>query len=390
MESHEHESYEHESRAEMRRRNREEKRNARMARRGDGSLFVTIIVCLITLMALTGCVILILEVQQLRQNQADLLSQLEDQGPHMNESTFQYMTNVPLDDQIPLVPDDEAITADDVLEELRIRLTAGEDLSAILRAIYHNHIVVGADGRFHFFPIDNDLAMHDYIPDNFMLDEHGVLTYQDDDGYILSQKGIDVSRYQLDIDWERVAAAGVEFAIIRLGFRGSSEGALFLDPFFEANIEGAIANGIDVGVYFFTQALNVEEVLEEAEFILEHIEGYDLAYPVVIDIEAIGTTNPRTQNMTREEWTEVAIAFCERIKEAGYTPMIYGNLHSFFIMLDISRLEEYEKWFAFFRTPIYFPYQHSIWQYTARGTVDGIEGDVDLNVGMRRLLGNMP
>jgi GH25 family lysozyme M1 (1,4-beta-N-acetylmuramidase) len=118
--------------------------------------------------------------------------------------------------------------------------------------------------------------------------------------------------------------------------------------------------------------------------LLEHLAGYELTYPVVIDVEAISTTNPRTQDMTREEWTNVTIAFCERIKEAGHTPMIYGNLRSFFLMLDMSRLEAYEKWFAYFRTPIYFPYAHSIWQYTEKGKVDGIDTDVDLNVGFKR------
>ncbi|MCL2052120.1 MAG: glycoside hydrolase family 25 protein [Lachnospiraceae bacterium] len=357
------------------RKNRE-KRSSR-----SSNIFVTIITCLIALASLTGCIFLILENQQLKNEQAEfvpVMGQIEDGVFGNQEDSVRDEPEAPIEINIttPL--------AADVLDELKERVSQGEDFSAILRALLVDDIVVGADGQFYFFPINDELKKHDYIPEQFVLDDDGILAYQDEDGNIISQKGIDVSRYQLEIDWEKVAADGVDFAIIRVGFRGSSEGALMLDQYYEANIEGALANGIETGVYFFTQALNEEEAIEEAEFVLEHIAGYDLKYPVVIDIEAISTTNPRTQFMTKEEWTDVAIAFCERIKEAGYTPMIYGNLRSFFLMLEMERLEEYEKWFAFFRTPIYFPYEHRIWQYTERGRVDGIEGDVDLNVGFWR------
>ena len=347
--------------------------------RETGNLFVSIIICLIALASLTGCIYLILQNQQMKEEMTEFIPVM---GP-IEDGVFGNQ-----EDSVSSEPSrltgDEIILASDVLDELRRRVSEGEDISAILRALFVDDIVVGADGKFHFFPINRTLKMHDYVPERFVVDDKGIMAYTDESGNIISQKGIDVSRYQLDIDWEKVAADGVEFAIIRLGFRGSTEGALVLDTFYEANMEGALAAGIDVGVYIFTQALNEEEAIEEAEFVLEHIAGYDITYPVVIDIEAISTANPRTRYMTQDEWTNVAIAFCERIKEAGYTPMIYGNLRSFFIMLDMERLEDYEKWFAFFRTPIYFPYAHSIWQYTERGSVDGIEGDVDLNVGFKR------
>ncbi|MDR2545929.1 MAG: glycoside hydrolase family 25 protein [Lachnospiraceae bacterium] len=372
-----------ETRAQKRRRIREEIKSSRVARLGDGNPLVTVVVCVIALLALTGCIVLIMELRHWQQNAEVTTMEAEDHVPHGggDERTPSELDEPVIDTVVFPLDDGEDYSAAAALVELKERLMAGEDLSAILRAVYVNDVVVGADGRFHFFPIDENLAMHEYDTERFVLDDRGILSYQDEDGNVLSRKGIDVSRYQLDIDWEKVAADGVEFAIIRLGFRGSSEGGLFIDPYYEANIEGALANGIDVGVYFFTQALNVEEAIEEAEFVLLHIGEYDLAYPVVIDIEMIETANPRTRNMTQDEWTEVAIAFCEHIIAAGYTPMIYGNLRSFMLMLDISRLEAYERWFAFFRTPIYFPYQHSIWQYTDRGQVDGIEGPVDLNIG---------
>ena len=128
---------------------------------------------------------------------------------------------------------------------------------------------------------------------------------------------------------------------------------------------------------------NKEEAVEEAEFVLEHLGGYDVTYPIVLDVEEVTTKNPRTENLTKQERTEACIAFCERIKEAGYTPMIYGNLKTFLLMLDMEQLEEYEKWFAFYQTPLYFPYEFSVWQYTSTGSVNGIKGDVDMNVSMK-------
>ena len=111
--------------------------------------------------------------------------------------------------------------------------------------------------------------------------------------------------------------------------------------------------------------------------------GYDVTYPIVLDVEEVTTKNPRTENLTKQERTEACIAFCERIKEAGYTPMIYGNLKTFLLMLDMEQVEEYEKWFAFYQTPLYFPYEFSVWQYTSTGSVNGIKGDVDMNVSMK-------
>ena len=138
---------------------------------------------------------------------------------------------------------------------------------------------------------------------------------------------------------------------------------------------------MDVGVYFFTQAVSDAEALEEAQFVIENLAPYAVNFPVVLDVEAVGGKEGRTNNLTVAERTQYAVTFCEAIKEAGYTPMIYGNLKTFMLMLDMERLEDYEKWFAGYDpTKIYFPYDFSIWQYTDTGRVDGINGDVDLNI----------
>ena len=258
----------------------------------------------------------------------------------------------------------------------------GEGTYFLLRELYPEELVVAADSRYYFFPILDSLKHHSYQKDQFLMNDDDILEYVVD-GEVVSKKGIDVSRYQEEIDWEKVAGDGVEYAFTRLGIRGATEGKLAIDVAYEKNMEGALANDIDVGVYFFTQALNAQEAVEEAEFVLENLEDYEISYPIVLDVEEVTTKNPRTKELTKEDRTKACIAFCERVKEAGYTPMIYGNLKTFLLMLDMEKLEEYEKWFAYYRTPLYFPYEFSVWQYTSTGKVDGISTDVDLNVSMK-------
>ena len=192
--------------------------------------------------------------------------------------------------------------------------------------------------------------------------------------------GIDVSKYQGDIDWNKVKDSGVEYAIIRLGYRGMNEGTLELDPYYEENVKNAVAAGVKVGVYFFSQAKNTEEAVEEAEFVLENIKGYEIAYPVVFDTEEVTTYDARANGLTRAERTDCCIAFCEKMKEAGYTPMIYANTRYMVMGLELERLNDYDKWFAYYGSSHIFPYAFTMLQYSDTGRVPGIEGAVDLDV----------
>jgi GH25 family lysozyme M1 (1,4-beta-N-acetylmuramidase) len=137
------------------------------------------------------------------------------------------------------------------------------------------------------------------------------------------------------------------------------------------------------GVYFFTQAVTVDEALEEAAYVIENIADYDVPYPVVFDVEMIDGANGRANSLTKEERTDITIAFCEAVKQAGYTPMVYGNVKCFTKLLDMTRLEDYEKWYAFYDNYMYMPYNVSCWQYTEKGTVDGISGKVDMNISYK-------
>lgn len=192
------------------------------------------------------------------------------------------------------------------------------------------------------------------------------------------RRGIDVSEHQYEIDWQQ-AAKDLDFAIIRLGYRGYTEGGLFEDPYFQRNIEGALENGLDVGVYIFSQAINVQEAIEEAEFVLDRISGYEISLPIVFDWEKIDG-EARTTGLDTEILDQCAIAFCETIKNAGYEPCVYFNRYLGYYGFDLSKLTDYKFWLA---VPGDFPdfyYAADMWQYTFSASIPGISGETDMNL----------
>ena len=205
--------------------------------------------------------------------------------------------------------------------------------------------------------------------------------------------GIDVSKHNGSIDWEQVKKSGIQFAIIRAGYRGYGEaGNMVEDPYFVQNMNGAIANGIKVGVYYFSQAITVEEAIQEAEATLRMIQdnGFadKLSLPIVIDTEAAGG---RADSMTKEQRTTVVKAFCERIKQAGYTPMVYANKSWLKNNLIMSELEQYEVWVAHYvktddpiNNPTDYDGRFEIWQYTSEGSVPGVSGNVDIDISYKK------
>ena len=205
-------------------------------------------------------------------------------------------------------------------------------------------------------------------------------------GKVKSRLGIDVSENQQYIDWDAVAGDGIDFAMIRVGYRGATEGDLYLDDYFDVNMEGARQADIDRGVYFFSQAVSVEEAVEEAEFVLEHLNGAKLQYPVAYDSELVrvGDASPRTADLTRDQMAAIAKAFCDRIERAGYKSMVYGNAS------DLTRygrafLNGRQLWWAEYNTPV--PSARidlTMWQYSNGGTVDGISTSVDMNIDLSK------
>ena len=191
--------------------------------------------------------------------------------------------------------------------------------------------------------------------------------------------GIDVSKWNNEIDWNKVAAAGVDFAIIRCGYRGSISGSLVEDPYFKANIEGAREVGIKVGLYFFTQAVTEVEAVEEASMVITLCKEYFVGYPIFIDTESAGGGG-RADAIDKQTRTLVCKAFCETIQSAGYTPGIYASKNWFQNNLMSSTLSTYAIWLAqYSQAPTYDGVYH-LWQYTSKGKIDGIKGNVDLNL----------
>jgi len=285
-------------------------------------------------------------------------------------------------DAKPEINEDEASEITITEEELQRYATESTTVWEFVQRFFRDKIVYkNRDGKFIYEPVDFSLPLSDYDWDNLVTLEKSYREVEYvEDGQTISIKGIDISRYQQEIDWARVAKDGVKYAIIRLGYRGYDKGGLVKDDLFDSNVKGALKNEIPVGVYFVTQAISVEEAIEEAEYVLENMRPYNVTWPVVLDIEDAASASARTVNLTQEQRTDFAIAFCETIKEAGYTPMLYCNIRWFIEELDLTRLTEYDKWFAQYFTRPFFPYAFEMWQYTSSGSVDGISGNVDLNI----------
>ena len=239
---------------------------------------------------------------------------------------------------------------------------------------------VDVHGTSYQMKVDSRVKANEYKRDTFV--HNGTrLSYGGDD--YTYRLGIDVSHYQGEIDWEKVKEDGIEFVIIRIGYRGyGEEGTLKVDTNYEKNIQGARAAGLDVGVYFFAQAINEKEAVEEAEFVLEHLASYDLQLPIVYDPESILHDEARTEYVSGEQFTKNTKAFCQTIEDAGYDAMIYCNMLWQAYELDLKELEEYPVWYADYEAIPQTPYHFEMWQYSQTGTVNGIQGNVDMNIQM--------
>ena len=288
-------------------------------------------------------------------------------------------TQEEVDEMVKLAREDAAEQATaGFYAELKDTAENSNGIVSMLRKMYPEYFVYYNNNHYEFVEIDHTIPQANFENENIIASD-GFLEYKVD-GETKSVKGIDVSKFQGDIDWQKVADSGVKYAMIRLGLRGYETGNLVTDENFKANVEGATAAGIDVGVYFFTQAVNPAEAREEAEYVLNEIEGYNITYPIAIDVEDLYNDKARSYNQSKESRTECAIAFMDAIKAAGYNPAIYGNLNTFTKLVEVNKLGEYDKWFALYDTQIYFPYEITVWQYSDKGRIDGIEGDVDLNI----------
>ncbi len=193
-------------------------------------------------------------------------------------------------------------------------------------------------------------------------------------------RGIDVSEHQWGIDWSKVGKADIDFAYVRVGYRGYTEGGIFEDPYFHDNVKGALSNGLKAGVYFFSQAISVEEAIEEANFVLERVRKYNITLPIVFDWEKLDDVPARTFGLDPAVLTECALAFCQTIEEAGYDACVYINRYMGYYGMDISKLTDYDFWLAVPGEYPDFYYKTQIWQYSFTETVPGINEPTDMNL----------
>lgn len=194
-------------------------------------------------------------------------------------------------------------------------------------------------------------------------------------------RGVDVSSHQGEIDWQAVSQDGAEFAMLRAGYRGYTDGGLFEDPLFRSNAQAASAAGLQVGAYFFSQAITVEEAREEARFVLELLDGLSITWPIAFDWEPL-EAEARTDKLSGRDMTACALAFCQIIREAGYTPAIYTNQAQSRLYYGYAEeeLQEVQIWLADYSDPPEFDHLFQIWQYTDAGQLAGVEVPIDLNL----------
>lgn len=272
-----------------------------------------------------------------------------------------------------------------------LKLMAGVCLAAVLLSVSacgskekeetENPLEAGAydaEGNFLQLAWYPDAKMNDIDDARWGKNEDGFLVYEGK-GY-KSYVAIDVSSNQEVIDWEKVKAAGVDYAIMRAGYRTYGSGIIKTDECCYWNLKEAKKAGVKTGVYFFSQAVNKREAEEEAQFVLDMIGTFKLDLPVYYDTEEITYDTARTDDLTGKQLTDNAVAFCEYIKKAGYEPGIYANQMWLCNQLDLLRLEDYGIWLAKYAEELNYPYEIEAWQYSSEGHVDGIGPAVDLDV----------
>ncbi len=244
----------------------------------------------------------------------------------------------------------------------------------------HAGMVSVSDGRGGemWVTLYDDVPASSFVADQFYPDG----TYIDYSGsQYKALRGIDVSEHQGTIDWQKVHDDGVDYAIIRVGYRGYSEGKLFEDACFKTNIEGAKAVGLKVGVYFFSQAVNTLEATEEADFLLNSVKGYKLDLPIYFDWERVGEVGQtRVDDVDGTTITDCALAFCGTVETAGYDAGVYFYRSLGYYDYELNRLTNLIFWVGAPGSAPDFYYKHTMWQYSFTGTVNGIEGGTDLNL----------
>lgn len=234
-----------------------------------------------------------------------------------------------------------------------------------------------------WIPVLADVPLSRHPLEQMVMQDGKRMASFDKDGNLDAMTGIDVSSHNTVTDWKAVKADGIDFVMLRVGYRGYgvNTGTLKADDQFRAYYKGAKEAGLLVGAYFFSQAITEEEAAEEAAFTAELLKGCTIDFPVVYDWEMIFHDNEaRTNNVPVDTLTDACLAFCQNIKAFGYQPMIYQNKRTSLFKLDLPRLQGIPFWLAEYGDGPTYVYDYDMWQYSCKGTVNGISGEVDMNL----------
>ena len=242
--------------------------------------------------------------------------------------------------------------------------------------------VVGDDGKKRYYEILKDVKKNDYDFDNCLTNMDGQVSYKDSKREAVV--GVDLSKYNGNVDFSKLKAAGVKFAMLRLGSRGYGSGVITLDDKFVEYAQNAALNGIAIGAYFYSAAINETEAIEEANYIVGAVSGFNVKYPIAIDVEKVSGDTSRTENLTTAQRTAVVKKFCDTVKGFGYNPIIYASRDMLIADLDLNELADYDVWLSDENIPTDYPYRFSLWQYTKKGSVQGVDGNVDLDLSFVR------
>ncbi|MDD6811626.1 MAG: GH25 family lysozyme [Lachnospiraceae bacterium] len=241
-------------------------------------------------------------------------------------------------------------------------------------------LVKASDGTEEWVLINPYLAKNTYDFTN--LSESANLRKYTENGKKISYVGADVSKHDGEVNFNSMKAAGVDFVMIRLGARGYGTGQITLDENFVENIEAAIEAGLDIGIYFYSQAISQEETSQEVNFLVQNLEPYraHVKYPVAFDMEKVANDQARTDTLSRDDRTTIADTFLSSIQAAGYIPMLYGNKEWLIKSVDLTKLQNYDVWLSQEQGIPDYPYQFTMWQYTTTGVLNGVKGDANLNL----------
>lgn len=254
-----------------------------------------------------------------------------------------------------------------------------EDEDDSERVADDEHIaVINEKGKKKYYEILSSVKKNDYDFEANLTREEGRLSYKD--GKREAVLGVDLSKYNGNVDFKKLKDAGIQFAMLRLGSRGYGSGTITLDDKFVEYAQNAAVSGIMTGAYFYSSAINETEAVEEANYIVGAVSGFNVKYPIAIDIERVSGDSSRTEKLTNEERTKIVKTFCDTVKGYGYNPIIYSTRDMLISGLNLEELDEYDVWLADEKIPTDYPYRFSIWQYSQRGNIEGVDGDVDLDL----------